>query len=169
MKGRNAAGQSALEFVLMLGGVLLPTTLALIFTSQILWVWHSVNEFTREGASYASTHCWDPAGNNVLQFMLANMPPMIDNQQFQNGPAQISITYQGEDPNNPGQLLPFPSGADCSISCVPDTVTVTVAGYQFSTFVTALGLPPVTIPNFQTSLPVESAGFTQDNPGTCIE
>jgi len=162
-------GQSTFEFVIAFAAVIFPATFALVFTSQLLWVWHTVNEFTRQGASYASTHCWDSSGQNVLDFMQANIPPTVDTQQFQNGPAQINITYLGEDPNNPGQLVPFPSAADCSISCVPDTVTVSVNGYQYGTFVTALGLPPVTIPNFETSLPMESTGYNQEQPGACVE
>ena len=29
-----------------------------IFVAEMLWVWHSVVDFTRDGARYAATHCW---------------------------------------------------------------------------------------------------------------
>ena len=41
MQERNAgrAGQSTIEFILAYGIVILPLTLAIIFTSQLLWIW----------------------------------------------------------------------------------------------------------------------------------
>ena len=44
---------------MVFGGILRPLTFALIFTAQLLWIWHSVNDFTRQGAGYAATHCWE--------------------------------------------------------------------------------------------------------------
>lgn len=163
---RPVAGQATLEFVLACGGVLLPATFALIFTAQLLWIWHSVNDFTRQGANYASTHCWESSAANVTGFMRANVPLMINQDQFQNGPAVISITYFSADPTT-GELAPFQCSSDCSTSCIPDTVTVSVTGYQFLTFVTAIGLPPVPLPNFQTSQPMESAGCDPEQ-GVCL-
>ena len=154
---RARRGQAALEFALIYAGVLLPLTFALIFTSQLLWVWHSVNDFTRQGAGYASTHCWESSAGNVLDFMHANVPPLIGQDQFRNGPAQINVSYFSRDPDT-GQFGPFQCDGDCSLSCIPDTVTVSVTGYQYQTFVTSLGIPPVTIPDFRTSQPMESAG-----------
>ena len=37
------------------------------------------------------------AGSNVRDFMRANVPPMINQDQFQNGPVQINITYFAKD------------------------------------------------------------------------
>src|SRR5258705_12536487 len=159
-------GQSTVEFAITYAGVIIPTTFALIFTSQLLWIWHSVADFTRQGAGYAVTHCWQGSGDNVAQFMRANVPPMIDRDQFQNGPAQISVTYFSKHPDT-GQLIPFQCDGECSANCVPATVTVTVTGYEFRTFVTSFGFPPVVIPNFQMSLPMESAGCDPEQ-GTCV-
>jgi TadE-like protein len=156
-RNNRAAGQATIEFALALVGVLLPVIFSVIFTSQLLWVWHSVNEFTRQGASYASTHCWQSSAGNVLDFMRSNVPPMISQDQFQNGPVQISVTYFARDPVS-GQLTPFECDGDCSTGCIPDTVTVSVTGYEYRAFVTSLGLPPVVLPDFRTSLPIESAG-----------
>jgi hypothetical protein len=159
-------GQSTIEFVLAYAGVLLPLTFALIFTSQLLWIWHSVNDFTRQGAGYASTHCWENSGANVLDYMRSNVPPMINRDQFANGPAQISVTYFANDPTS-GTLIPFTCDGDCSINCIPDTVTVSITGFQYATFVTALGLPAVPLPDFRTSVPVESAGCDPEQ-GVCL-
>ena len=150
-------GQASIELVLTYAGVLLPITLAIVFTSQLLWVSHSVNDFTRQGAAYAATHCWESAAGNVLEFMRSNVPPTVGRDQFQNGPVRISVTYFAKDPDS-GQLVPFQCDGDCSSDCVPDTVTVSVTGFEYRTFITSLGLPPVTIPDFRTSLPMESAG-----------
>src|SRR5579871_5313600 len=100
MAGRK--GQSTVEFILAFGAILLPMTFMLIFVSQLLWVWHSVNEFTREGASYASSHCWESSGQNVVDFMRANVPPMVMGDQVQSGPAHISVAYFSQD--DTGQL-----------------------------------------------------------------
>src|ERR1700674_4702969 len=86
-------GQTTVEFARAFAGVVLPITLAVIFTSQLLWVWHSVNDFTRQGASYATTHCWESSQGNVVDFMSSNIPPMVGRDQFQSGPVQINDTY----------------------------------------------------------------------------
>jgi hypothetical protein len=164
MAGRK--GAATLEFALAYAGLMLPMTFALIFTSQLLWVWHSVNEFTRLGASYASTHCWQASASNVLDFMRTNIPAMIDQAQFQNGPVQVTVNYFSRDPTT-GQLAAFQCDGDCSTGCIPDTVAVAVTGYEYRTFVTSLGLPSVTIPNFQTSVPMEGAGCDPEQ-GICL-
>ena len=72
LKRLRQRGQSSLEFVIAYAGVLIPLTFAIIFTAQILWIWHSVNDFTRRGADYAATHCWTSGGGNVVNFMRTN-------------------------------------------------------------------------------------------------
>jgi hypothetical protein len=162
---RKQRGQATIEFVLSWAGVLLPATFAIIYTSELLWIWHSVNDFTRQGAGYAAKHCWMNDATNVTNFMKANVPPMIDRDKFQNGPVEIHVNYFGTDPAS-GQVIPFTCDTECSTSCIPDTVQVSVTNYQFATFLTALGLPPVSIPDFQTSMPMESAGCDPEQ-GVC--
>jgi len=163
---RFRSGQTTVEFALIYASVLLPLTVGLIYISELLWVWHSVVDFTRQGAGYAATHCWESSAANVVGFMRANVPLMPDRDQFQNGPAQIGVTYYAVDPSS-GALSPFGCDTDCSISCIPDEVTVTVSGYQFGYFVAYLGLPPVPLPNFQTTQPIESGGCDPEQ-GTCL-
>jgi len=86
--------------------------------------------------------------------------------QIKNGPAQISVAYFSKDPDT-GQLAPFQCDSDCTTGCIPDTVTISVTGFQFGTFFTALGLPPVTIPDFRTSLAMEGAGCDPEQ-GVCL-
>jgi len=169
VRNQNAArrGQSTVEFIISYGVIVLPLTLAVIFTSQLLWIWHGVNEFTRAGASYASTHCWVNSASNVTQFMHDNVPPIIDRDQFQNGPAEVHVTYFSKDPDT-GQLTEFQCDSDCSTSCVPDTVTVSVTGFEYRTFFSTLGLPPVPLPDFRTSVPIESAGCDPEQ-GVCLQ
>lgn len=150
----------------MFAGVLVPTTFGLIFVSQLLWVWHSVNDFTRQGAGYAATHCWQSSAGNVLSFMNSNLPAMPYQAQFINGPAQINVSYFAEDATT-GILTPFACDGDCSTGCIPDIVTVSITGFQFGTFFTSLGLQPITLPNFQTTLPIESAGCDPET-GVCL-
>ena len=85
---------------MVFGGILAPATFAFIFTAQLLWIWHSVNDFTRQGAGYAATHCWESSAGNVISCMQANVPMMPNQTQFQNGPAQIAVSYFAEDPTS---------------------------------------------------------------------
>lgn len=162
----NRSGQATLEFVIAFLGVVLPVIFAIIFTSELLWMWHSVNEFTRQGASYASTHCWTNSGSNVANFMRTNAPPVVGRDQLQNGPATIAVSYYAHDPDS-GQLTAFECDTECSTSCIPDTVTVSVTGFEFRTFITSLGLPPVQIPDFRTSMAMEGAGCDPEQ-GVCV-
>jgi hypothetical protein len=161
------AGQSAVEFSLLFAGVILPLTFMTIFVAEMLWIWHSVEDFTRDGARYAATHCWMPNASNVLGYMQSNVPAMIDQQQFQvGGAANIEVLYYAEDPVA-GTLSPFSGcGSSCSANCIPDVVSVSVANYQFTRLSSYFKLPPVTIPPFTAQVPVESAGC--DITGTCV-
>jgi hypothetical protein len=154
-------GQSTIEFAISWSAVLVPMVFAIIYTAQLLWIWHSVNDYTRRGASYASTHCWMSSGSNVLEYMRNNVPAMVNQDAFQSGPVEIAVSYFGKDPDT-GQLTAFSCDSDCSASCIPDTVSVSVTGFEYRTFVSSLGLPPITMPNFKTSLPMESAGCDPD-------
>lgn len=164
---QRRSGQAAVEFALVYGAIILPLTFMLVFVSEMVWVWHGVVDFTRDGAAYAATHCWMADGSNVNSYMTTHVPRMIDMDKFRDGPATIQVNYFSQDPAT-GQLTPFvcASGADCSASCIPDTVTVSVADYQFLRFASFLGLPPVTIPPFATSVPMQSAGC--DEAGNCL-
>ena len=68
-KGQGpGAGNAIMEFALLYGGVILPLTFMLVFVAEMAWIWHSVVDFTRDGARYAATHCWEPDGSasNVI-------------------------------------------------------------------------------------------------------
>jgi Flp pilus assembly protein TadG len=160
---KNQRGQLTVEFALLFAGVLVPTTFGTIFGAQILWTWHSVNDFTRQGAGYAATHCWQAAAGNVIAFMQSNVPMMPGNTQFQNGPAQIQVSYFAEDPTT-GTLTPFTCDGDCTTGCVPDVVTVTVTNYQVN-FLPML--PAVVMPNFQSTMPMGSCGCDPET-GVCL-
>jgi len=170
MRGQH--GQSTVEFALIYGGVLMPLTFMIIFTAELLWVWHSVVEFTRDGAQYAATHCWQAGAENVLNYMRSRVPPMIDREQFQNGPAEIVVEYYERDPET-GALTEFSCpGRECTTDCVPDVVTVRVRNYEFRRFTNFLGLPPIPLPDFRMTLPMESAGCVapeegEGPPGPC--
>jgi hypothetical protein len=123
-------------------------------------------DFTREGARYATTHSWQAGGQNVVAYMRTRVPPMIDMDQFQNGAAQVVVEYFARDPEA-GTLVEFTCDGECSTLCIPDVVRVRVQNYEFRRFLNYLGLPPVRIPDFATTLPVESAGCDPEQ-GTCL-
>lgn len=159
---RRRRGQATLEFALTFAAITMPVTAAIVFTAQLLWVWHSIVDFTREGARYAVTHCYQANGQNVVEYMRAHVPPMIDGEQFALGGANIEVLYFRRNQET-GQLEEFTcEGAECSTECVPDAVTVRVSGYEFRRVLTTLGVPPVPLPDFRTSLPMESAGCQPD-------
>lgn len=163
---KRRGGQSTVEYVLVSAGVFFPVTLALVFTAQLLWVWVSVVEFTREGARYAATHCWQSDASNVTTYMKSRVPINIDQEQFINGEAEIEVSYFSRDPAS-GFLTEFACDGECSTSCIPDVVTVRVRNYEFRKFMSYLGLPPVTIPDFHATLPMESAGCDPEQ-GSCL-
>ena len=165
---RKRSGQAAIEFALLYGVIILPLTFMTVFVSEMLWVWHSVVEFTRDGAHYAATHCWMGDGSNVNTYMTTHVPRMIDMDKFINGEVGLTISYFSVDPAT-GQFAPYAcaAGADCSAACVPDAVTVSVNSYQFTKGLSTLfGLPPVTMPPFSASMPMQSAGC--DEAGNCL-
>ncbi len=162
---RTQSGAVTAEYALAFTAIVLPLTFAIVFTAQLLWIWHSVGDWSRDGARYASTHCWQAAGDNVQSFMRANVPAMVDRDQFRDGTVDLSIQYFAKDPNS-GLLSAFSCDAECSTQCVPDTVTIAVRNYQFRTFVQYLGLAPISMPEFQTTVPMESAGCDPEQ-GTC--
>ena len=160
-------GQSTVEFAIVYAGVVLPVTFMVVYTAQLLWIWNSVVEFSRDGARYAATHCWQPGGANVVGYMRQNVPLMLDQDQFQNGEVEITVNYFSKDPDS-GALVEFTcDGAECSTECVPEVVTVHVLNYEFRRFMSYIGLPPVQMPDFLTTLPVESLGCDPDQ-GTCL-
>ena len=150
-------GQAAVEYALLIGGVIAPFTLGLVAMAQMMWVWHSVVDFTRLGARYAATHCWQPGAENVVAWMRQNTPPMPDQAAFRDGTVDIAVEYFKKNPDT-GVLETFSCDGNCSAACIPDTVTVHVRNYEFRSFVGYLGLSPVAIPDFSATMPIEGAG-----------
>lgn len=149
--------------MLAYSALLLPMTMMIIFTAKLLWVWHSVADFTREGARYASTHCWQSDGDNVRTWMRQNFPLTWDRDQLTGGPAEIQVDYFGRNADS-GEMEAFSCDlGECSAACVPDIVRVRITSYEFRSFFGFLGLPPLAMPDFQTSVPMESAGCTADS------
>jgi hypothetical protein len=166
MLGGLRSGQATVEFALLYTLVLVPLIFGIIFISQMLWIWHSVVEFTRDGARYAATHCYQGDAGNVISYMRANVPPMIDQNQFQLGPASIDVTYY-QNGGAGGNLSGFSCDTECSTHCEPDIVSVGVSGYQFDRLLNYLKLPPILVPPFTTIIPTESLGCDPAT-GICI-
>lgn len=166
---KKRGGQATLEYALLYAGVILPLTFGTVYVAEMLWVWHSMVEFTRDGARYAATHCWQPDAGNVIAYMQAHVPPTIDQDEFRGlgtGQAQIAVTYSATDPTT-GALTDFTCDGECTVDCLPDVVSVSINGYQFRHFVDYLKLPPVTMPPFPATVPMESAGCDPEQ-GTCL-
>jgi Flp pilus assembly protein TadG len=161
------AGQAVIEFALLYGAIILPMTFGIVYVAEMYWVWHSMVEFTREGARYAATHCWQADSQNVVTYMQSHVPVNIDLNQFQTGgAAQINVQYFQLDPAT-ATLGAFSCSAGSGPACVPDAVAVSVTNYQFRRFVGFLKLPPVTMPSFPTSMPIESGGVDPEQNNVC--
>ena len=160
------SGQSMAEWGIIYASVIMPLTFAVIFTAELLWVWHSVAEMTRDGARYAATHCWDGSGDNVRTYMRTHVPRVIDMDQFQNGEAEITVSYFARNAET-GTLEEFSCDqGECSTLCIPDVVTVQVGNYSFRRFLSQLGLAGDSLPDFRTTVPTESAGCDPEQ-ATC--
>ncbi len=162
---RSQSGAVTVEYAILYTTVIVPLTFGVIYAAHMLWIWHSVGEWTRDAARYASTHCWQSTGGNVQGWMRNNVPPMFDIDQFRGGGVELSVSYLGKDPDT-GLLTPFSCDSECSVQCVPETVTVAVHNYQFGTFLTYLGLQPIPMPDFQTTAHMEGAGCDPEQ-GVC--
>ena len=155
-------GQATVEMALVLIAGLVPLTLGLLAVAELTWTYHALTTLTRQGARYAATHCWqDDAGSNVVSWMQANAPPFIDRAQLQSGEVQIQVNYWSHDLTT-RESAPFSCAGSCTSECVPDSVTVSISGYQFGHLLPALGLSPLEIPPFATTVEIESAGGDPD-------
>lgn len=164
--GEKQSGQAAFETAILFAVVLVPLTFGLMVVSELAWTYHSLASLTRQGARYAATHCYmDSTGSNVTAWMLVNSPPFIDRQQL-NGTAQIQVNYWTHDltdPTNPN-MVPFECPGDaCTAACQPDSVTISISGYQFSHLVTLIGMQPIAVPGFATTVEMQSMGGFQDS------
>jgi hypothetical protein len=139
----------------------------LVFVAEMLWTWHSVVDFTRAGAQFAATHCWESDGSagNVLNWMETHVPLMMDRQQFQTNAAGIEVQYFSQ--ASGGGLTPLSSCSDGGAICEPDAVSVSITSYQFTRFSSFFRLGNVRMPPFTTTIPMESGGY-QDASGTCV-
>lgn len=163
MKGKRGAATVEMALALMAGVV--PLTLGLIVFTEIAWTYHALATITREGARYAATHCYqDSAGSNVVNWVQANAPLFPDRALLASGGISIQVTYWTHDPLTNESVPPLCS-ASCSAQCVPDSVTVAITGYQFDHFLTTLGLQPLQVPPFSTTVEIQSAGA---DPETAI-
>ena len=157
-----SAGQATVEMALVMIAGLLPLTLGLLAIAELTWTYHALTTLTRQGARYAATHCWqDDAGSNVVSWMQANAPPFIDRPQLVSGEVQIQVNYWTHDLTT-RESAPFACAGSCTAECVPDSVTVSISGYQFRHLLPALGLLPMQIPPFTTTVEIESAGGDPD-------
>jgi hypothetical protein len=155
-----------MEFAIIYSFIILPLGFMLIFVAEMLWIWHSVVDFTRDGANYAATHCWQSDGDNVSKYMTSHVPLMIDMDQFISGAAGIAVSYYQRDPTS-GSLSDFScDSGDCTTNCIPDVVSVSITGYQFTRFSGFFRLPAVPLPDFHATMPMGGAGC--DETGTCL-
>ena len=163
MSRTNSRGQANVETALALIFGIIPLTFGLFAFSELAWTYHALATLTRQGARYAATHCWqDESGSNVVNWMQSNAPAFPDRPLLTSGGIQLQVSYWT---HNTGthQTVPFTCGGGCSPDCVPDSVTVSITGYEFNHFFPVLGLPPLQVPPFSTTVEMESAG---ENPET---
>ena len=162
---RGNRGQASVEMALAMIAAIVPITLGLLAFTELAWTYHALATVTRQGARYAATHCWqDESGSNVVTWMQANAPAFPDRPMMTSGGVQIQVTYWMHDPLT-RESVPFTCLGSCSPECVPDSVTVSIVGYQFNHFFPMIGLQPLQAPPFSTTVEMQSAG---GDPETAI-
>lgn len=154
-----------MEVVLALIAGIIPLTFGLLAFSELAWTYHALATLTRQGARYAATHCWqDDSGSNVVSWIQANAPAFPDRALLTSGGIQVTVSYWTHDTTT-HETVPFSCAGSCSPDCVPDSVTVSITGYEFNHFFPVIGLPPLQVPPFSTTVSLESAG---GNPETSV-
>jgi hypothetical protein len=144
---------------------IIPLTFGLLAFGQLAWTYHSLHTLTRQGARYAATHCFqDESGSNVVSWMQTNAPLFPDRPLLMTGGIQVQVNYWTHDLET-HETVPFSCAGGCSSDCVPDSVTVSITGYEFNHFFPLLGLGPLQVPPFSTTVEMQSAGA---NPETAI-
>ena len=165
MSRTSCRGQATVETALALVFGIIPLTFGLIAFSELAWTYHALATLTRQGARYAATHCWqDESGSNVVTWMQSNAPPFPDRPLLVSGGIELQVRYFMHDPVS-HLSVPCTCGGGCSPDCVPDSVTVSINGYQFNHFFPFLGLGPLQIPSFATTVEIQGAG---GNPETGV-
>jgi len=163
MRTRNSRGQALVETALALVFGMIPLTFGLLAFSEVAWTYHALATATRQGARYAATHCFeDESGSNVVNWIHANAPAFPDRNLLVSGGIQVQVSYWMHDLAN-HQTVPFSCAGGCNPDCVPDSVTVSITGYEFNHFFPILGLTPLQVPPFSSTVAIESAG---GNPET---
>ena len=159
---RQNRGQATVETAVIMTVVLMPVTFGLVMTTGAVLTWSGMIHLTRTGANYAATHCWqDSTGGNVSSFMQTHLPVMLDAQQLVNGPAVITVEYWSQDRVN-HVTTPFECATSCSAECTPDSVTVTIRGYQFNVLTRMVGLQSIAMPEYSTTVQIESSGGSSE-------
>jgi Flp pilus assembly protein TadG len=159
---RNEKGQATVEMALVFIAGIIPLSFGLIAFAELAWTYHALTTLTRDGARYAATHCWQEGADNVVSWMKTNAPVFPDRAQLLSGAITIQVNYWTHNLDaNESDAFSCDGAAGCG-ACVPDSVTVSITGYQFNSFLPALGLAPLQVPTFSTTLEVESAGGNSD-------
>ena len=162
------SGQASIEFALLYSAVILPLTFMVVFVSEMLWVWHSVVDFTRDGATYAATHCWMGDGGNVTTYMTDACAAHDRHGQIpkRRSGAANQLFFAGPG-HRAAHAVRLRLGRRVQRRLRSGRRYGSVTSYQFTKGLsTFFKLPPVTIPPFAASMPMQSAGC--DESGNCL-
>src|ERR1051326_5874590 len=94
--------------------------------------------------------------------MKATSPIFPDRSQLLSGAITIQVNYWTHNLDADESDSFECDGTVACGACVPDSVTVSITGYQFNHFFQTLGLAPLQMPSFSTTVEVESAGGNGD-------
>ena len=101
--------------------------------------------------------------------MTTHVPRMIDMDKFQNGDAGMhgAVFLAGPRHRRSSRRSPATAAPNAAPTACPTRSRVSVTSYQFTSGLsTFFSLPPVTMPPFTTSMPMQSAGC--DEAGNCL-
>lgn len=140
---KRERGATLVEFSIA-ATVFLTLMFAVLEFGRVLWLHNALSDAARRGARYAATHSSGDvtAVRNVVVYgnPAGGTKPLV---QDLNTTTNVNVTYNGY-------------GLDSG------TVTVSITNYQFQ-FVLPLLTRSITMPNYATTLPAESAGLLPAN------
>jgi hypothetical protein len=151
---KRQRGAASLEFA-AIGLLLFAVIFAVIEVARALYVWNTISEATRRGARVAAV-C--PIGHSAIGRVTVFGDPLVEGDSpvlpDLSAIDNVSVEYMLDD----GEIVSSESARDPAVFPNIRFVRVGITDYQHDMIIPLFGTT-LDVPNFATTLPVESLGY----------